>query len=397
MSAKETLATLRNTVRLALQTYPGLRAADARIAGVQARVTGANLPIYNPELEAELENAGEKTYKLGVRQSIDWHDKHSARRHEQQSTLQLVKARKFQLVTTVATDVLLAMADFYSASHINSLHEQRIELLQQVIELAEQRLAAGDINKSEMLLAKLSLANATIQRANQQVSVIESKKTFYQLTGQSIDPSPAFLIPVPEKLGPDIIPDNIASEHPAEKMALLRVEQSKRQVSARQRERRADPAFGLNFGKEGDEVLMGVTFSRTWQVRNDLGYTVTEARKRQLQAELHAQNTHRRIIAAIKAAGTQYEIMAGTWKVWLSSGKNQLNEHVGLLAQLWRGGEISTSDYLLQLEQNIHTRIAGARLKGDMWRAWINWLNATGSVLDWLELDKEFGIKGTKK
>jgi hypothetical protein len=32
-----------------------------------------------------------------------------------------------------------------------------------------------------------------------------------------------------------------------------------------------------------------------------------------------------------------------------------------------------------------------------MWRAWINWLNATGSVLDWLELDKEFGIKGTKK
>ncbi|MGD8558862.1 MAG: TolC family protein [Gammaproteobacteria bacterium] len=387
----------RNVVKQVLDSHPAYQAAHAKVLITEDQARAAGLPLYNPEIEAEMESAGEDTYVLGIAQSIDWHDKQSAKHFLQQIAVQNAKAEQLLLATTLASQTLNALIDYSMASGISRLHQQRIDLLEQVVDLAEQRLAAGDINKSELLLAKISLGNAIIKQANQKMAVIKAKNEIFKLSpqgiAQAIDNDRTFDGSPPDNITSANVA-TLASQHPSEKIALMRVEHAKQKVQVDQRQRRADPRFGINVGKEGDESLVGLKFSIDWQVRNDFAYAVDMARNAQLQKQLEAQNIHRQIVADIKSAKSQYQIAQEAWQYWLNNGESQLQQHVALLKKLWRSGEISTSNYLLQLEQNIHTQISGASLQGNAWHAWIQWLDATGQLLDWLKLTNEFDTKG---
>jgi len=393
----QSLAFLQSHVKKVLDTNPELLALKAKMESVQSQLRGAGLPIYNPELEVEIESAADDVYKLKLTQSIDWNDKGKTRESAQLVVLQQTEVEYRQLTLTLASETLSALADYYMASNITQLRKQSVKLLEQIAILAENRLSAGDIDKSEVLLAKLALADAVIQHADQGVKVIEAEKVFYTLSQQPIDKTTNFLIPLPDKIDVEDSEETIASEHPQVKFASLQVELARRQVAINQRERRADPDFGFTIGKEDDDTLVGIQFTMPWQIRNNYSYTVDVAQQELLQAEYLAQNTYRQIVANIKAAKTHYLLKTNAWKIWSATGQNQLTEHIQLLEQLWKSGEISTTDYLVQLEQNIRTRVAGAELNGDVWHAWFQWLNATGQVLSWLKLEEAYALKGDEK
>jgi len=391
-SATAELQFLRSTVNKAIETNPEFAAQKASAESARAKLEGAGLPLYNPSLAVEVARAEDNTLALGLTQTLDWHDKQLGQQALQQVEVDISNAELTQLIMSLATHVLNAMADYYNALEMSGLHKKRVMLLEQIVQIAEKRLAAGDINKSEVLLARLSLADAVIDHARQSANVIEAQKSFFILSQQQITAAPAFVMPLPDGIGDDVNLDELARRHPLEKIALLRVELSKREVTSVNRERRADPELGFKVGKEGEDALVGVEFSMPWQVRNNLSSTVKVAQKTQLQTEFQAQHTHRRIMADIKAAKSQYHLIAKAWKVWLSNGENQLKEHIELLEQRWNSGELSTTDYLVQLEQNLHTQIAGVELKGSVWRTWFQWLNATAQVLVWLTLDEDYLI-----
>jgi len=395
--SKESLLFLQIHVRKVLDANPERQAIIAKVESAQTKIRGADLPLYNPEFEAEVERTEKETYVLGLSQTLDWYDKGEAQQSALQVSLQQSKIEYSQLVLTLASDALESLTDYYTASDITLLHKQRVKLLEQIVRLAENRLAAGDIDKSEVLLAKLSLADAVIEHANQGVKVIEAERTYYALSQQSIEKKSEFLIPLPEKVGVGLNEETMASQHPQVKLALLQVELARRQVNVSQRERRADPSIGITVGREGKESLVGIQFSMPWQIRNNFSYIVDIAQKELLQAELLVQNTHRRVMASIKAARNLYQLKANAWRFWSATGKNQLSEHIQLLEQLWKSGELSTTDYLVQLEQNIHTRIAGVELKSDIWRAWFQWLSATGQTLSWLKLEEAYALKGDEQ
>ncbi len=60
-----------------------------------------------------------------------------------------------------------------------------------------------------------------------------------------------------------------------------------------------------------------------------------------------------------------------------------------LLETLWRAGEISTTDYLLQVQQALDTQIAGIELHGDFWNAWLAWMNHSASLDNWLNTENQ--------
>ncbi|MCU7854078.1 MAG: TolC family protein, partial [Candidatus Thiodiazotropha sp. (ex Lucinoma borealis)] len=74
---------------------------------------------------------------------------------------------------------------------------------------------------------------------------------------------------------------------------------------------------------------------------------------------------------------------------WTSLGRTSLEQHSVLLETQWQAGEMSTSDYLLQIKQAIDTRIAGLKLKGELWNAWTTWLTASGTLNSWLIITAE--------
>ena len=56
-----------------------------------------------------------------------------------------------------------------------------------------------------------------------------------------------------------------------------------------------------------------------------------------------------------------------------------------MLEKLWRAGEISTSDYLVQLKQNLDTALSALALESQAWQAWLDYLAAAGRLTDWLD------------
>ncbi len=68
------------------------------------------------------------------------------------------------------------------------------------------------------------------------------------------------------------------------------------------------------------------------------------------------------------------------------TGRHSLDRHGALLERRWEAGELSTTDYLVQLRQSLDTRESALDLQLTLWLAWFEWLAASGQVDNWLGL-----------
>jgi len=71
---------------------------------------------------------------------------------------------------------------------------------------------------------------------------------------------------------------------------------------------------------------------------------------------------------------------------WQSSGLASLQNQTQLLKQLWQSGELSTTEYLVQLQQTLNTRSSAITLQQSAWNAWTDWLKASAQLHQWLAI-----------
>ena len=67
-----------------------------------------------------------------------------------------------------------------------------------------------------------------------------------------------------------------------------------------------------------------------------------------------------------------------------------LAQRADLLERLWRAGELSTADFLTQLNQSLDTAFAGSDLQSQASRATVEALYATGRLDAWVGFDRPF-------
>ena len=72
-----------------------------------------------------------------------------------------------------------------------------------------------------------------------------------------------------------------------------------------------------------------------------------------------------------------------------TGGQHRLKGRIALLKQLWKAGEIGTTDYLVQLQQTLDTQVSAAALRAAVWDAWIRWLSASGQIEYWLGIQTD--------
>ena len=77
------------------------------------------------------------------------------------------------------------------------------------------------------------------------------------------------------------------------------------------------------------------------------------------------------------------------WNAWLDTGELNLTQQADLLERLWRAGELSLTDYLVQVNQTLDTQRSAVELRRTLWDAWFSWLAATGQTGRWLGLPIE--------
>lgn len=370
---------------------PQVNAARAALDASVALEGAAGRPLYNPELEFEAEDADSEVRALGISQTLDWGGKRKARTAVAESERRSVESDYLAIRWQVTADLLSALASYQTESDRNALAAARADTMRDFADLAEQRFEAGDISQIDFDLAVLAFTDARIQQATASANVAEAKQA---VSSFAVGSPPSEWPAIHTALQPLNIAPAQASELvmslPHVRAAQLRVAAASARVELRQRERRPDPTLTLRGGTEDDETLVGLNVTIPLPVRNRYTYEVTAASAERRKAQEEASDISRQAYARFQGAQERYQLSRTAWEDWQRTGGVSLQRQSDLLWRLSEAGELSTTEFLVQLRQTIDTRESALELRETLWRAWLEWLIASGQIESWLGTNTEY-------
>jgi len=378
-------ASLVKFVQEVLQTNPGLQATRSALVAGQARVSAAARPLYNPELEFDFENADSETRSIGISQTLDWSGKKKARSNVAGASLRALEAGTVSQRWAITMELVTALARYRIGQKLNELSQERIALMGQITLLAGKRLEAGDLSQVEYDVTNLAYVDSRLQRAVTAAAL----STFTQQVRALVPNSAPSSWPLLQQELPHIERDRthlnlLLVQLPEVMQTRYSVDMASALVNLRRKERRLDPTLSLRGGTEDDASLLGLNLSVPLPIRNSFGYEVDVAVAELEQAQYVADDTLRRARARLTATYENYTLAREAWQQWQHLGQQSLKSQADQLRALWETGELSTTDFLVQLKQTLDTRRSALELKLTLWEAWLGYLTASGQVDDWL-------------
>ncbi len=364
-----------------LADNPQLGAARAATAAARGQREAADQPLFNPEIEFELERTGTDTVATGISQTLDWSRQREARTSVADARLQLSRAEFDAERQRLAVALLKALIDWNTATDIRRIRDRQIELMETFVDIAERRHQAGDLGQLDLNLAWLAASAARFQQSAAHQQQARARQALATLTGMGSGTPPELpeQLPVAERDDQDRL-----AQLPAIRAARARIDAARAGVQLQQRRRRPDPSIGIRLGKEGSDTLTGLRLSLPLFVRNRYRAEVDVATSQLLQARRQANNLERTLQAQWRASRLIYEQARSAWIDWRDNSAVRLDQHSRLLDRLWQAGELKTTDYLVQLKQALETETSAIEQRGRAWSAWADYLAASGAIERWL-------------
>ncbi len=371
-------------VQSVVDSNPRVRAAQAALAASQARESGASRPVYNPQFEADYEDAVDKTWAVGIGQTLDWSGKRNARSSIASSDRNVVEAQYLGIRRELTVELLSGLTQYQAGAQRESLAAERVQVMRDFAELAQKRFATGDLNQVEADLATLASLDAKIQRATAAAALAEARQAVRNIAQNATPdqwPSIDAKLPLMPAFGD---PQSLVLALPEVQAAQRRVDVANAVVELRQLERKPDPTLSVRGGKEADSALVGINLSIPLYIRNSFKYEASAAIAERDQAQQLADDLLRRAYSRFVSATERYRLSRAAWQDWQRTGQTSLQRQGDVLRRLWEAGELSTTDFLVQVRQTLDTRENALNLELAMWRAWFEWLAASGQVDKWL-------------
>ncbi|VAX07501.1 hypothetical protein MNBD_GAMMA25-370 [hydrothermal vent metagenome] len=381
-------AALSQTLKTVIQRHPRKRAAEANLNASRAAVRAADNALYNPELEIDSEKTDINTSYIQLSQTIDWGDQRGSRTSVAQS-MELKAIADYQIaIQDLSHNLLTAIAEKRTRDEQAILAGRALQLMQEFTDIAEQRFNAGDLNQVELDLARLANAEALMTHAQALSEAAAAKEGLRAI----FITQPANLPDLPDELPMAYLPvdsDNYVRSLPAMRALEADVSAKRQLVELRKSERSWNPTIALRGGKEDDETLLGATLSIPLNIRNTYRAEVEEAQQALISSEQMAQQMFLNQRARVFATTERYRLLQQAWTNWKKIGRVSVNRQLSLIKKLWRAGDMSTTEYLVQLKQALDTQSAGYELRGLAWQASFDWLLVTASINQWLQLTVE--------
>lgn len=366
-----------------LTRHPGFAAARSDLEVARAEARSLSRPVYNPELSAGYEEAGEDTAEVGISQTLDWSGRRSARTELGEAVLAAAQSVFEIEQRNLTAEIIVALVDYQTDRNLQALAEGRLALSTDFLAVAEQRRGVGDISPSAFLsaqlahsqaLAGLSLAEADLSRAQETLSVLwgEARTNWPDLPREpgetaSFAQAPQF----------DTLPEL--------QLARAQAEIAEAQVRIARTNRRPDPTVGVRGGTEGDASLVGVEVSIPLFIRNSFSADLDAAVAGQGSASQRYSIALRRANASLSSTNGRYDGASRAWSAWNASGATSLAGQRELLARLWAAREIGVVEYIVQLDQTYDAQKAGINLRAQVWLSWVEWLVASNQTNAWVE------------
>lgn len=382
--------TLRDALNTAWRNHPSYRATEAQLAASRARLDAAGQPLYNPEIELSVDDEGpERTTTGGINLILDINGKRRVRRDAAAARVDQVIAEARLRRRDFTRQWFASWAELQTAQQRVRTGERRLALVARFATLADKQFAADDISGLERDLALLARDEAQAEQSALIAERAEAEAEFRAVGG-----SPELVTGL--DLPTDTLPPPVAVETSLEQLPEWQAAQAaaivaEREVVVAQRNRKADPTVGARAGRiEFDGLqddVFGVSVSFPLFVRNSYRAEVVAARADVDVAVAEAARVRIELDAERRRAYESYAAAQTAWARWQASRGTDIERRTNLLERLWREGELSTSDYLLQLRQTLDTALAGAELEASVWRSYGNYLAATGQLERWAGLE----------
>ena len=378
---------LLDLARRTVSMHPQVLAAEAAVDARRALLNAAERPVYNPELGLDWEDKVFDTRLVGVSQTFDFSGLRDGRTAVARRERESAEARLTAMRRGIAGELLGLLGEYWTAASQDELAETRISLMRSFADLTLQRSLAGDVTQVELNSANLAYAQAEIAHATAESALA------------GVDQSLRAVVPVPFSAEWPTLPqelplvsiddarlDRLVYALPELRALRLDATAAQATVDLRNRERRPNPTFAIEAGEEDHEYRVGLSVSLPLHVRNDFSHEVAAAMARRSQAEMEAENAEVRARRRILGAGERYRHTRQAWESWLQSGTPGLERQSELLEQLMLAGELSTTEYLVQLNQTLDVAMNALELRRELWMSWFEWLSASGEVEAWLDI-----------
>jgi len=378
---------LQDAVRRIWETSPEVQAARADLDAAKERARAAAQPIYNPSLSLEAEHADVDRRTAGVSLALDLSGKRRARASQGEAELLAAEAGYELRRRDVATHWLKAWSTAALAARQSELGQRRLALMHRFDELAAQRLNVGDISSPERDLAGLALGEAQLQQATLLGNEAAARAALLTISGDQRMPLP----PLPHGISPAV--DSVVAlpvdELPELRQAGALQASADAGVQVARRARIPDPTLSLTGGQVRNGPLsdrvIGVSVSIPLPVLNSGRAEVDAARAESDAAAAGVRSRQFVQRAALQEAQARYAALRDATVAFRSGRAAAFEDRTALLEKLWRTGEMSTSDYLVQLKQSLDTALSGHALESQTWQGWFDYLSAAGRLTDWLD------------
>jgi cobalt-zinc-cadmium efflux system outer membrane protein len=377
---------LSSSLQAVMQSHPRLQAAKASLEATSAHLRAADKALYNPEFELDVEQAEIDKGYIQIGQTLDLRNQRGARTQVAEAELAGAKAEFLLAIQGLSRDLLVALAKERTARELVKLANQGLELMRQFADISEQRYKAGDINQVDLDLARLAYNESLMVHAKILAEAAAARQELHALFVNL----PAPLPELPESMPKPELPQELETfirTLPVMRVREAQVAATRHTIKLRESERSWDPTIALRGGKEEQESLIGATITIPLNIRNTYEAEVDVARQNLIENEHSALMAYRKQRATVLASTEQYQLLRNAWQNWDKTGRISINRQLNLIERLWRAGDMSTAEYLVQLNQALSTQSAGLELRGRLWKSGFDWLYETASIDTWLDIN----------
>ncbi len=356
-----------------LPIHPRLLSARSALHATVTRLQSAERPLYNPELKIDSENTDINTSVLQLSQTIDSGGQRKARTRIADAELKAARAYFELTEQSLLNDLLTALADEQSGREIAKLATEGLGLMKEFADIAQRRYKAGDLTQVETDLAQLAFNEALMTHAQAMSAAAAARErliALYQMQPSATPDLPETL-PVP---GLPASLDVFINELPVMREAEHQLTATRENIALRQAERSWEPTVAIRGGREDEEALVGLTLSLPLKIRNNQKAQVETARQELAQAEQMLKQEQRNIKAQVLSSTERYRLLLTAFHAWKKNGRSHVNRQLKLIKRLWQSGDMSTTEYLVQLKQALETQASGIELRNTLWHSSFEWI-----------------------
>ena len=375
-----------------INKHPNIIAAKEQLFSTGALAEASEQALYNPELSTDYARNGDNNdYSVGIEQTIDLWDRQGARRQKAGFMRTAAQAQYQEVVLNKSADAIDALINWHAAKRAASIAKSQQQQLNSLLELVEIRQEAGDLGSIDAELTFLSLSKQFAQVAGSEAQLQMAEAIVRELL-PDWEPERGR---IPDEFWPSKVAypsDEELLKHPKIAKAYAQWLTQKEEAEVTRRNAKANPTFGINAGREERENVVGLTFSIPLNIRNNYSAETRSAERMALETEARFRAQYQKLRFDLQGAFGAWQSYNQQFSQWQSLVKSRIESSANLLEKQWRSGDLSTTNYLLALNQRAESLLSGIELEKQTRIALKNLMLQSGRLIDLPPVQHDFSI-----